>query len=266
MTTASATRDVLAPTFTTRPESCIVKAARGHTISDWPLAQDEFNARLVAIITSWPVKEVEIVGTDGSPEVPSPDPSFYTSQIKAFPAPPHTVQRLAELLDDPLAWYRSLHKFLRALIRVLSVTSTTIDYSQEKQASNLAHEDSLLVPIPWLTTESMTGSAHIIQDNDDKNVPRTVTTTTMSNGVKITMNGLIDNHDGSIDPSEGHSSLMNATAPVSGTAPIDAADYGPQTQSVKEAIAMNGSASTTTETAREVGNGDENGDHAMDES
>ncbi|KAF8536214.1 hypothetical protein BDD12DRAFT_807943 [Trichophaea hybrida] len=82
-------------------------------------------------------------------------------------APPHTVQRLSELLLAPNTHYHSLPKFLRALQRVLSVSSpsTAFPLPQNMELPNgglqnggfgLGSDESLggalLTPIPWLTS------------------------------------------------------------------------------------------------------------------
>lgn len=80
-------------------------------------------------------------------------------------APPHTVQRLVELLQHPNDQYSSLIKYLRALQRVLSVSSTMsqspLDEDSEIRgqgiAARAAGDDALggalLTPIPWLKAE-----------------------------------------------------------------------------------------------------------------
>ena len=77
-------------------------------------------------------------------------------------APPHTVQRLAELFQKPNEHYRSLPKFLRAVQRVISVSSTTdqfplpsaVEYPTTGILNALGSDESLggalLTPISWL--------------------------------------------------------------------------------------------------------------------
>jgi hypothetical protein len=98
-------------------------------------------------------------------------------------APPHTVQRLAELFLTPNTHYRSLPKYLRALQRVLSVSSPTTAFPLPQTAAadlanghhrqqlpqngtgpgifGLGSDESLggalLTPIPWLR-EDVTGA------------------------------------------------------------------------------------------------------------
>ncbi|KAE8144808.1 hypothetical protein BDV25DRAFT_166024 [Aspergillus avenaceus] len=89
--------------------------------------------------------------------------------------PPHTIQRLAELLLRPNRYYRTLPAYLRAIDRVISVTSSADVFPLQSQASSnqpngvmngsesgpmfldhaLGSDESLggalLTPIPWLT-------------------------------------------------------------------------------------------------------------------
>ena len=109
----------------------IQRAKQGLAI-DWTLAKQEFIDRLRDILTGW-----------------NTDPTEYTDQIDAFKGPPHTVQRLAELLDEPGRWYSTSEKYTRALSRVLNVSSTVADFSRDKE-EQVFTEESLLVPIPWL--------------------------------------------------------------------------------------------------------------------
>ncbi|KAJ5814911.1 hypothetical protein N7474_006688 [Penicillium riverlandense] len=99
--------------------------------------------------------------------------SFFTEK------PPHTVQRLAELILRPTAHYRTLPAYLRALDRVVSVTSSADVFPFQTQTSTAGQangihpggaggtylptdafggDDSLggalLTPIPWLTNAS----------------------------------------------------------------------------------------------------------------
>ncbi|KAJ6129772.1 hypothetical protein N7512_002552 [Penicillium capsulatum] len=106
--------------------------------------------------------------------------SFFTEK------PPHTIQRFAELILRPTAHYRTLPAYLRAVDRVISVTSgadvfpfnaaaTTIPqsngfvhpansagiYLTSDHAHGLGSDESLggalLTPIPWLTNVSLEG-------------------------------------------------------------------------------------------------------------
>ncbi|PWW73337.1 hypothetical protein C7212DRAFT_359483 [Tuber magnatum] len=94
--------------------------------------------------------------------------NILTTQFDA--APPYTIQRLSELIRYPNAHYKSLSKYLRAIQRVLSVSSPTtafplppsaVDSMPNGAASfNLGSDESLggalLSPIPWLAESSLT--------------------------------------------------------------------------------------------------------------
>lgn len=96
-------------------------------------------------------------------------------------APPHTVQRLAELLQRPNEHYRSLSKFLRAIQRVISVSSTVDQFplpsaveSQSPGMLNILGSDeslggALLTPISWLQND--THSSDIESDTRMNGVP-----------------------------------------------------------------------------------------------
>ncbi|KAL4747380.1 hypothetical protein BDW72DRAFT_182896 [Aspergillus terricola var. indicus] len=94
--------------------------------------------------------------------------------------PPHTIQRLAELILRPNAHYRTLPAYMRALDRVISVTSTadvfpfpmqsgaataqpngtlngaqaTFNLPDDALGSDEALGGALLTPIPWLNNAS----------------------------------------------------------------------------------------------------------------
>lgn len=97
--------------------------------------------------------------------------------------PPHTIQRLAELILRPNEHYRTLPAFLRALDRIVSVTSSADTFPLHVQQPNgvpngdesyMALDNgpgsdefiggALLTPIPWLSDNSVeednAGEAH----------------------------------------------------------------------------------------------------------
>ncbi|KAI5800623.1 PPP4R2-domain-containing protein [Pyronema domesticum] len=145
----------------------------------WPALLPRLLSRLDSIASSFP--SVPSAGSDITPpSSPSADPhllSLKTTLSDSFPlAPPHTVQRLAELLLQPKQHYTSLPKFIRALERVLSVTSTTERFPLPSEGldtgegeftslgrgmgvgmSGLGSDEALggalLTKIPWLTEE-----------------------------------------------------------------------------------------------------------------
>ncbi|RPA87209.1 hypothetical protein BJ508DRAFT_410746 [Ascobolus immersus RN42] len=85
-------------------------------------------------------------------------------------APPYTIQRMSELILEPKRHYTNLEKFLRALQKSVSVTSSIDNFPlpfNEVEAANLASialgsnaEDALggarLTPIPWLEPTQLT--------------------------------------------------------------------------------------------------------------
>ncbi|BFZ57456.1 hypothetical protein PYCC9005_004508 [Savitreella phatthalungensis] len=234
-------------------------AARDGTIEDWSTASGAWRQRLRELVQRWCGKDGDVLG----------------QQLDEFKdAPPHTVQRLAELLADPGRWYDGApDKFYRALERVLTVTSTTADFPVEPVGPSDAvvgghqiAQDALLIPIPWLkhdsdatlpdTAPSTAQSADVIRANDGEdsghgsagaggvrsgNSVNGNTTTTMPNGVKITYtSGPLDDID--------DASSQSAATPAVGSAPIDAADVGAQPAAVQQMLAGSGSIKATDDT------------------
>ncbi|KAJ4292571.1 hypothetical protein N0V90_009234 [Kalmusia sp. IMI 367209] len=113
-----------------------------------------------------------------SPDLPPETITFYSSIRNALSTnfskgAPHTIQRLAELVLEPKRRYRYLSPYLRALDRVVSVSSSNTVFplpqavlptatgllngatsTASSQASSLGSDESLggalLTPIPWL--------------------------------------------------------------------------------------------------------------------
>ncbi|CEO60076.1 hypothetical protein PMG11_04719 [Penicillium brasilianum] len=117
------------------------------------------------------------------------------SSVQSFfvAKPPHTIQRLAELILRPTAHYKTLPAYLRAVDRVVSVTSGADVFpfsappSTSAQSNGLVHPTNsagayltpdytsglgsdeslggaLLTPIPWLTNASFEGGDGGIAD------------------------------------------------------------------------------------------------------
>ena len=105
-----------------------------------------------------------------------------TSHLESFPAsPPHTIQRLAELVLRPRAHYKALAPYLHAVDRVVMVTSGADTYplpppivggisgEENDPASSVAWSNptnntlgtdealggALLTPIPWVTSNKL---------------------------------------------------------------------------------------------------------------
>lgn len=110
---------------------------------------------------------------DTSDRTLSPDIVIMIASIKETlnttfsTAPPHTAQRLAELIQKPNEHYRSLPKFLRAVQRVISVSSTTVQFPLPSAVEHpttgmlnaLGSDESLggalLTPISWLRNDAV---------------------------------------------------------------------------------------------------------------
>ncbi|KAL4910630.1 hypothetical protein BDW74DRAFT_141513 [Aspergillus multicolor] len=114
--------------------------------------------------------------------------------------PPHTVQRLAELILRPNAHYRTLPAYVRALDRVVSVTSstdifpfpmqsgaaaaqpngtlngaeTTFNFSDSALGSDEALGGALLTPIPWLNNASSPGPEGAAMDDSKLRSPQII--------------------------------------------------------------------------------------------
>ncbi|MCJ1245966.1 hypothetical protein MMC30_003170 [Trapelia coarctata] len=133
--------------------------------------------------------------------------AFYTS-------PPYTVQRLAELILRPTSHYRTLPSYLRALDRVLSVSSSISDFplpslgmEENSNASYLAvgapavgqeeFNGAALTRIPWLR-DAQTGSMLLNSDRPLQGDLRTESTSVIDgpNGagsletVTVSVNGM----------------------------------------------------------------------------
>ncbi|KAF2177653.1 hypothetical protein K469DRAFT_754964 [Zopfia rhizophila CBS 207.26] len=114
------------------------------------------------------------------PSFPAETLSFYTSIRTTLSrnfakSPPHTIQRLAELILQPKLRYDFLPPYLRALDRVISVSSPTtifplpqavlptagglLNGTTPTPPSTLGSDESLggalLTPIPWLQNRSL---------------------------------------------------------------------------------------------------------------
>lgn len=108
-------------------------------------------------------------------------------------SPPHTIQRLAELVLEPTKHYRFLPSYLRALDRVISVSSPSSEFplpslqantaggfltnGDSSQTNGIAEKEglgsdeslggALLTPIPWLPQNSLNrNSAPAGQDGE----------------------------------------------------------------------------------------------------
>lgn len=192
---------------------------------DWPRCREMWAARLGMLLGShatYPARP-------------------HVDKLLSFDAPPHTVQRLAELLHHPDYFYADADKFYRAVGRVLSVTSTVADFPADRTADDVV-EDALLVPIPWLVNADGTLNGGGLPPTRPAGIGEGERTM-MPNGVTITTGAVISDFedfdsntvDGAATGAEG------VVAPrAAGSAPIDATDVGIQPQAVLDTIAAAG--------------------------
>ncbi|OCL09806.1 hypothetical protein AOQ84DRAFT_338402 [Glonium stellatum] len=140
----------------------------------------------------------QVDGTPSSEEEPQSLPadviSFYTSICNTLSKnfshkPPHTIQRLAELILNPKSHYKHLPPFLRALDRVVSVSSPTtifplpqavlpssissglLNGTAPAAPSTLGSDESLggalLTPIPWLRTDRGPSQSELVSESTE---------------------------------------------------------------------------------------------------
>ncbi|OZJ01740.1 hypothetical protein BZG36_05185, partial [Bifiguratus adelaidae] len=86
--------------------------------------------------------------------------------VDQFTRPPFTIQRLCELTVNPTLYHRTLPKYLRALEKILLVTSSSEDFTETKQDDALSNghlPDALdngvvMQPINEMSSEGLTNS------------------------------------------------------------------------------------------------------------
>ena len=170
-----------------------------------------------------PPLDSSIAGPPGTlpPQLLSLLSSLRTTLKTSFAtAPPHTAQRLAELILRPTNHYRTLPSYLRALDRVLSVSSPAnvfplpavgssmasangrlLNGSSTPDSSNMPGGDdfvggAVLTPIPWLNVTTM--ASYLSADRPYMSDLRTESTSLIDgpNGagsletVTVSMNGI----------------------------------------------------------------------------
>ncbi|EKV07419.1 Protein phosphatase 4 core regulatory subunit R2 [Penicillium digitatum] len=191
-----------------RPEPIGQQSSPNHSSQANSMAPESSNKENTSPIDIQAPSQVARTGSPPSSEqVPDPQPqppsastngqlppplasllSAIRSSIKSFfvNKPPHTIQRLAELVLYPTKHYRTLPAYLRAVDRVVSVTSSAdvfpfqVPAVTNAQTNGLVLPDNssgvcmapdfahglgsdeslggaLLTPIPWLTNASFEG-------------------------------------------------------------------------------------------------------------
>ncbi|MCJ1479523.1 hypothetical protein MMC13_008209 [Lambiella insularis] len=193
-----------------------------------------------------------------------------TLKTQFFDSPPYTVQRFAELVLRPSDHYRTLPSYLRALDRVLSVSSTADAFPLPSIATNIASENgeanaylaagapptvnqdefngAALTRIPWLR------DSHPMLMNSDR---------PLSGDLRTESTSLIDGPNGA-------GSLETVTVSVNGLArtaqrdPLALVHTQPEVvQSVIEAGAGQSSRMTRSNTALTVAGKAEEADEGM---
>ncbi|GAA5986242.1 hypothetical protein JCM5350_007597 [Sporobolomyces pararoseus] len=96
--------------------------------ADWPILRDMIKYKLAQAIDGFLAL--------GPPYPLSPEEAYEIrtrayETIDYFTGPPFTIQRLCELLLNPRSCYKSLSKYLRAINRVLSVTSEQSVFTED---------------------------------------------------------------------------------------------------------------------------------------
>ncbi|GAA5906144.1 uncharacterized protein JCM6883_005457 [Sporobolomyces salmoneus] len=102
--------------------------------ADWPILRDMIKYKLA--------KAIENFLDLGPPYPLAPEEAYHTRSrayetIDYFTGPPFTIQRLCELLLYPRTCYKSLPKYLRAVNRVLSVTSEQSVFTEDSSSDPL---------------------------------------------------------------------------------------------------------------------------------
>ncbi|GAA5976735.1 hypothetical protein JCM11641_005677 [Rhodosporidiobolus odoratus] len=103
--------------------------------ADWPILKDMIKHKLAEAISSFLAM--------GPPWPLAPEEAFHArtrayDTLDSFGGPPFTIQRLCELALYPRSPYTSLPKYLRAVSRVLSVTSERSAFTEDDSSDLLA--------------------------------------------------------------------------------------------------------------------------------
>ncbi|KAL8832699.1 MAG: hypothetical protein Q9191_000100 [Dirinaria sp. TL-2023a] len=142
-------------------------------------------------------------------------------------APPHTAQRLAELILRPTKHYRTLPSYLRALERIVSVSSPLSDFplpsipfastsnsgllngslTPERQDEETV-SGATLTPIPWLSRNGSTSSSRPSTSSVHPHVPHNASTSDLRTESTT-----------QIDGPNGAGSIETVTVSVNGLTP-----------------------------------------------
>ncbi|KAK6522765.1 hypothetical protein TWF281_002201 [Arthrobotrys megalospora] len=163
-----------------------------------------------------------------------------------FPtAPPHTVQRFAELLLKPNRHYRSLAKFLRACHRVVSVTSGSdkfpLPISHDGQPASNAipigsglvndHDDgatgATLTPIPWASAREYIANSGVDAAGSPVSDEGVAALVSDEGGNGVSQGELLRKEQEANVVTGGQAGSEDGPV-VGGPPELDAADVGPQ--------------------------------------
>ena len=226
-------------------------------------------------------------------DLPPETLNFYSSIRNAlsnnFPkGAPHTIQRLAELILEPKRFYKFLPPYLKALDRVVSVSSpntlfplpqavlptatgvlngtTSTTSSQASLGSDESLGGALLTPIPWLQSrgqnELISESTEMVDGPNGAGRIETVTVGMLNGG---SGSGSQSIHPTSSAPSSGLSQIASShpdgeTLPSTG--PVTQGEILRQEQ--EAGIVLNNPHSLTVNPNRTAMGGDEDGGNVLD--
>ncbi|KAK4051840.1 protein phosphatase 4, regulatory subunit 2 [Microbotryomycetes sp. JL201] len=119
--------------------------------ADWPILRDMIKVKMtenirdyLALGPPWPLEPDEAWRTrDGANDV-----------LDSFSGPPFTIQRLCELALKPRQHYTSLSKYMRALNRVLSVSSERSAFNEDDSSEPFASTSAVMLDNSSATTAS----------------------------------------------------------------------------------------------------------------
>ncbi|KAI5475940.1 serine threonine-protein phosphatase 4 regulatory subunit 2 [Pseudohyphozyma bogoriensis] len=121
-------------------------AATNVVDAEWPILRDMLKYKLAEAIAAFL--------SSGPPYALAPEDAFKArtrayEMLDTFTGPPFTIQRLCELSLTPKLHYTSLPKYLRAVNRVISVTSPRSAYTEDDSSDFVA-------PIPSTSASAAT--------------------------------------------------------------------------------------------------------------
>ncbi|KAH8427989.1 uncharacterized protein LDX57_005695 [Aspergillus melleus] len=166
--------------------------------------------------------------------------------------PPHTIQRLAELILRPTAHYRTLPAYLRAVDRVVSVTSSADVFPLQVQEAtsqpngvmnggessfllpdhSLGSDESLggalLTPIPWLSNAASPGVEDAaLETEGDESVFAVAPTEQPIQPESESESSAVTTQETTLPPQSVPSTIENQAMEGTGSPPADASEDVP---------------------------------------